>query len=239
MIGIKFEILSLMTTMHAAGLMPDEDYQIEKQRLVQELSERSGLAGPLDIESWDEFRRRGDLDDQQLFNRITNAIETESDQFEWRGVISDFLESAYYASCWIRGMNDEEILSEARRLGVQTATPFVSFGAIPLLIKEISHLRREIARTAKKLSNFESLSDEIESLKHEIEALNSGEPRVRPDANDSLEPNRSAEVDDLQRRMARCLTFAAQYDARGDSHAAGKHRGEAARIESQLRALGA
>lgn len=239
MIGIKLEMLSLITTMHSAGLMPEDDYKIEKQRLVEELTRESNSVGPLNLEDWEEFRRSGNLGDEQLFNRIANAIETKPDHFEWRGVISDFLESAYYASDWVQSLNEEEILIEAERMGVQTASPFVSIGAISLFMKEVAHLRKEVSKIVKKLTKFESLSDEIESLKREIRALKSHESRALPEISDRYDDDRNAEVEDLQQRMARCLTFAAQYEAKGDSYAAGKHRGEAARIESKLRSLGA
>jgi hypothetical protein len=231
MIGIKLEMLSLMTTMRAAGLMPDDDYQQEKDRLVADILAIGSETMTLNLEAW---RDPEYLDITRVPPDV--PLKPNAKTFDWRSVISNLLESAHKG-----GWNfQEEIEAEAEVLGVQAAhLNQLSAGAHNLhklfhmgvkfdyLIgesrKEIRELRAEVQhlkKTASERSEYAPAYNEVET--------------VQPRRNADLQ-----QIDELQTQMARLLSYAAQYEAKGNTFAAGQHRAEAAKLESKLRALGA
>lgn len=231
MIGIKFEILSLMTTMHAVGLMPDDIYQREKERLVGDVIAYGSRTKPFDLADWsrDHHPKHSNIFESDISKRMP---------FDWRSVIANFLESAQISELWL--YDESIIVEEAKRLGADSeyreylTSSSTGFFQLEFLNRVIYHLQ-------------ESTKSEISDLRQEIRQLKSElSSRIKEIRLDNRAPvsvsskvANAEEIESLQRQMAQCLSFAAQHEAKGESYAAGQLKGQAAKLESKLRALGA
>lgn len=222
MVGVYLDLLLLMHGMNAVGLIPDDEYNLQRQRMVDEVTKIKWIGNP---DGYDD-RDNGPFSENE---------------FDWRIVIDDFL----------RHLNDlSEVanidikldlwvaITERFRLNVfrpERAPLSVS----SLVLKEAAEQR---AAQAAMRAEIGKLQNQMDSMKAELGRMRtqnanadmrSSSPNVRKSS-----ANRD-EIRSLQEQMARCLQFATIHEAKGESIAAGNLRGEAARLESKLRALGA
>lgn len=240
MITIKFEMLSLMTTMHAVGLMPDDDYQREKDRLVRDIQSWGNPVVPRDKQSWDDGFQTIDAGNDRRVDRINHLFDSSRiAHFDWKGVIADYLEAAYQAEPVSYANREDGIDAEAARLGVEVSDPLgVSASARALV--DVREIHRTLFGQSGIKRDILDLRREVEQLRAELKSRR--EPSTRSTHAPEVEQRghqNAYEIEALQKDLQRLLTAAALSDAQGDAYWAGSHRGEAAKIESKLRALGA
>jgi hypothetical protein len=238
MIAIKFEILSLMTTMHLVGLMPDDDYQREKDRLVRDIQSWGNPVVQRDKKAWEADRSyaKGQEREDGRCEFLMGA--TRSSEFDWKGAVADLLEVAFYSQSY--PFEREVIETEAAHLGVEVSDPLGFSGTAQALL-EIRNLRRTLMSDAgNPYTSIWKLEDDIRELRDELGSLRASlsQPTRGPNIEQSRRENIN-EIESLQKDLQRLLTAAALSEAKGDAYWAGSHRGEAAKIESKLRALGA
>lgn len=238
MIAIKFEMLSLMTTMHAVGLMPDDDYQREKARLVSNLLAIGSRTIPLDIDKWDDGFSPN-LESSKLQWGPEEFDACERMPFDWKAVISNFLESAYRTShITYFESHDGNIKTEAVKLGIETESQKTLSGTANSLM-EHAYARRQIMELKFAIEQIDDLRAEVRQLREAVAARSSSRADNRVINSEPSKNSHSGEIETLQKDMQRLLTAAALCDAKGDFYGAGSHRGAVAKIESKLRALGA
>jgi hypothetical protein len=238
MIAIKFEMLSLMTTMHLVGLMPDDDYQREKDRLVRDIQSWGNPVVQRNKKAWeaDCSFSKGQGRENDRFEFLMAAPRTP--EFDWKGAVADFLEVAFYSQGY---MSERDVIeTEAAQLGVEVSDPLGFSGSARALL-EIRHLRRTLMSDAGNPYTFIwKMQEEIRELRDELGSLRASQSQpTRGPKIDQSEHQNTYEIESLQKDLQRLLTAAALSDAQGDAYWAGSHRGEAAKIESKLRALGA
>jgi hypothetical protein len=236
MIAIKFEMLSLMTTMNAVGLMPDDDYQREKARLVSDLVTIGSRTIPLDIEKWHSDGFSPNLESSKLQWGPEDFDISERMPFDWKAIISNFLESAYRSShITYFESHDRNIKTEAVKLGIETESQKSLSGTANSLM-EHAYARRQIMELKFAIDDLRA---EVRQLRKAVAARSSSRADIRVTNTEPSKNSRSGEIESLQKDMQRLLTAAALCDAKGDFYGAGSHRGAVAKIESKLRALGA
>ncbi len=222
MVGVYLDLLLLMHGMNAVGLIPDDEYNLQRQRMVDEVTKIKWIGNP-------------DGNDDR------DNVPFSDNEFDWRIIIDDFLtrlnDLSYVAPNDIK-LNLYVAIQEQCRLNIfrpESAPLSVS----SLILKEAAEQRA--AQSAMR-AEISKLQNQMDSMKAELGRMRthnasadmrSSHPNVRKST-----ANRD-EIRSLQEQMARCLQFATIHEAKGESIAAGNLRGEAARLESKLRALGA
>lgn len=234
MIGIKFEVLSLMTTMHAVGLMPDDIYQREKERLVGDVIAYGSRTKALNLADWERHP------DTEKWPILHEDDMSDRMPFDWRAVIANFLESAHMSADWLRWANSGDIATEAKKLGVDNEyRDYLTASSVG--ISELGLINRSICDLEYDTkSEISGLRQEIQQLRSELSSrIHDVRLDMRAPVSVSSKAKNADEIESLQRQMAQCLSFAAQHEAKGESYAAGQLKGQAAKLESKLRALGA
>lgn len=236
MSAVRFEMLSIMHTLHAVGLMPEDIYLRERDRLVMLLTEERWHIGPLDFAEWTQEANHP--------VRYGYFCPTERDganyEFDWRFLISDFLKSAYGA---VGAAEAKAVVeSEICRLDVSAVFPQACTVSSSLLKDEqlhrfwISMLQESNNEHNRMQSEVASLRDEVKRLHREVIAI--GQKDQATVSRENSQSNK-AQIADFQAELAKCFTSAAMREAEGNQFLAAQWRGRAAELESKLRALGA
>ena len=234
MVGIHLDLLLFMHSLNAVGLMPDEEYELQRERLTSLIANSKWTS---------EAIVDGDLVYQEhgfdwriiitdFLNRIVDLATSRETYNMLDGPLDDSLEATFDEFPNFKIFDSDAQLARVRAIedGPLSHLSFVTMEVAALRRSEYS-MRNEIIELRRQLTSLKS--DIIDSQNASpASSVSAPSERFKHTAN-------STQIRDLQEQMARCLKFAAMYDAKGDSYAAGSHRGEAARLESKLRALGA
>jgi hypothetical protein len=113
--GVRFDILTMMQTMHAVGLMPTDVYDRERHRLVELMSQQQDWqASALNLEPWVEAGTSRNVDMGRVRFTLTDEVDDSepSPSFDWRIMIADYLEAAFDA-------DPDTAVSELNHIGIQ------------------------------------------------------------------------------------------------------------------------
>ena len=219
--------------------MPDDDYQREKERLVKDIVAWGNPVVPRDKKAWE-----ADRVDLQAVERKNGRVEyllyaARSSGFNWKGAVADLLEVAFNSQSY--NLENNVIEAEASQLGVEVSDPLGSSGGTTRALMEIRELQRRLmSGPHSPFTYIERMRGELKELRDELDSLRASlsQPTHAPAFHQSRNEN-AHEIASLQKDLQRLLAAAALAEAKGDAYWAGSHRGEAAKIESKLRALGA
>ena len=242
MTGIRFEMLSIMQTLHAVGLMPDDVYEAERARLVALIEDQNWRANPLDFDKWMDKSGFGlpdarDMIDEQDHRRFKTK---DGASFDWRVLIADLLKSALNIDDF-NANSGSVIEQEILHLGVSAPTYFGRRTIASHLLSRESTFTGWVRRIDDDCGSLGDLRSEVTQLREEVRHLRSELSRnrkLKPEAAKNLSSN-AAEIAELQDELARCHMNAIRLEGAGQHFVAGDWRGKAAALESKLRALGA
>lgn len=222
--------------------MPDDEYQEQRYRLVQDIEACNNPSAPLNFQSWKEAVSSGVRRHRGPDRNSRDASRTP--RFDWKVVIADYLEASYFMTNFSYRDDAEVIESEALLLGVESSG-FLGLSASASSFADIRQLHdildgyfsKSIDRADKRLSELEK---EVSQLRDEVRFLRTSQnEQARGPKFELNRRDNSYEIESLQKDIKRLLTAAALCDAKGDFYGAGSYRGEVTKIESKLRALGA
>lgn len=238
---IKFEMLSIMQTLHSIGLMPDDAYERERERLVLLLRSDNWSVKLHGGRRWKNKGSIFHLPDPTDDLDTVSPKEQVKTTFDWRVLVADLLQAAYEEP----SEDVEYIESEMCHLQVRPHRDCKQTTTASLLLSRSRSSSNDIDRLQGPHGPIEALRSEIEELREEVRKLRqrdatgrgSPEPSVKRDIPIAA-PN-AAEIAQLQEELAQCHMNAIRLEGEGEHFFAGDWRGKAAALESRLRALGA
>lgn len=240
--AIRFEMLSIMQTLHAVGLMPDDVYEAERGRLVALIEDQNWRANPLDFDKWMDRSGLGlpdarDMIDEQEHRRFKTK---DGASFDWRVLIADLLKSASEIDD-LNADSGSVIEQEILHLGVSAPAYFGRRTIVSHLLSQEGNFTGWVRRIDGDCGSLSGLRNEVAELREEVRRLRSELSRRSASGMQATirSVSNSAEIADLQRELTNCYTNAAMKEAEGKGYFAGQWRGKAAALESKLRALGA
>lgn len=168
--GVRFDMLTLMHTMHGIGLMPTDIYETERDRLVELISrQQDWTASPLNIEQWKDAATNKKVDMERVRFTLTDEVDESeaSPDFDWRVMVADYLEAAF-------DVDQDTAEKELDHLGVQPTYRENRSG--------FSHYHGQIEFLRRVAFKFQADSDnlrkefhtEIGMLRAEIRRLSDG-----------------------------------------------------------------
>ena len=236
---IRFEMLSLMQSMHALGLMPNEDYERERGRLVALLVEEDCRTVPLGP---NPFERSSIFD--HLF--ADDLVESENPEvgtahhFDWRFLIAKLLNASHGDP----SEYTDDVEGEMTHLAVRPHAACSQTTLSSELLGRSQKSDRALGRLNELGGEVDALRAELEELRakvgqmsrHNTEGIGSSE---RAGRHGQTSASNATEIAQLQEELAQCHMNAIRYEGKGEHFFAGDWRGKAAALESRLRALGA
>lgn len=239
MTSLHFDLLALIQSMHAVGLMPDDAYQSERSRLLSIIAEKPWKSALFDLEHWrghpDVGRREGFASEVYYGDRPP----IQQSNFDWKIIAADFLQAAF------RPELQDEIESELRHLGIEAVNPQTTLSRLLRDYKYqknvISMLRENLNTLHEEVSVLKQQalrSDEIAKLREELRNLRSTMRELTGyNQQGGGAPDRAIdqkEIERLEEKLADCHRAEASCRRRGDEYGASRWQGEAAKLNVRL-----